>query len=180
MKSWNLVAAAAALVALSLAAVAGAHPVVAPTTHLKRAAGSASHHAHKTRTVKVTKTSGADSSRVIYIHEPGITPSSATVVDPNACQDSGTDCTDEQACQFWGENCGSLPAADQLGAAGASIVNGDGSTGATDSGTATDSSTPPAPTDVGSTSTDPSSTTGWTTPPAGSICLPSESQSGCD
>jgi hypothetical protein len=45
----------------------------------------------------------------LYIYVPG--PSTPTAyVDPNECQDSGTNCTDVQACEFWGENCGSIPA----------------------------------------------------------------------
>ncbi len=43
-----------------------------------------------------------------YIYVPG--PTTPTViVDPNECQDSGTNCSDLQACEFWGENCGSIP-----------------------------------------------------------------------
>ena len=45
--------------------------------------------------------------RIIYI--PGPSNPAPPYVDPNECQDNGTNCTDEQACDYWGENCGSLP-----------------------------------------------------------------------
>ncbi len=39
-----------------------------------------------------------------YIYSPGpINPSA--YVDPNECQDSGSNCTDAQLCTYWGENC---------------------------------------------------------------------------
>ena len=46
---------------------------------------------------------------VPYIYIPGPTsPCAALAVDPNECQDNGTNCTDEQACDYWGENCGAF------------------------------------------------------------------------
>ena len=63
--------------------------------------------------VRVTGTSGAYSapfgSKPIvtprYIYVPGPTTAPSAYVDPNECQDNGTNCTDFQLCEFWGENC---------------------------------------------------------------------------
>lgn len=44
----------------------------------------------------------------VYIPAPATPPQ--PYVDPNECEDNGTNCTDAQLCEFWGENCGSFPA----------------------------------------------------------------------
>ena len=39
-----------------------------------------------------------------YIYSPGpINP--RAYVDPNECEDTGSNCTDAQLCTYWGENC---------------------------------------------------------------------------
>ncbi len=40
-----------------------------------------------------------------YIYEPGPAVPPIAYVDPNECQDNGTNCTAEQACTYWGESC---------------------------------------------------------------------------
>jgi hypothetical protein len=47
-----------------------------------------------------------------YVYYPAATPTANPAPDPNACADSGNDCTALQLCEFYGENCGSLTAAD--------------------------------------------------------------------
>jgi hypothetical protein len=44
-----------------------------------------------------------------YIYIPAPPTSPQPYVDPNECEDNGTNCTDAQLCEFWGENCGSFP-----------------------------------------------------------------------
>jgi hypothetical protein len=57
---------------------------------------------HKTHPVTTKVTMRPSSFRVIYIDIP-VVPPPAPYVDPNQCEDSGTNCTDQQLCQYWGE-----------------------------------------------------------------------------
>ncbi len=52
-----------------------------------------------------------------YIYVPGPAAGASAYVDPNECQDSGTNCTDNQLCTYWGENCDSSAAEAQSPAA---------------------------------------------------------------
>jgi hypothetical protein len=82
------------------------------------------HKAAKKKSVKTKVRAGAKSgvytapfgSKPIvgprYIYVPAPTTAPSAYVDPNECQDNGTNCTDPQLCEFWGENCGTpIPAA---------------------------------------------------------------------
>ena len=42
-----------------------------------------------------------------YIYYPAPPTPPQPYVDPNECEDNGTNCTDAQLCEFWGENCDS-------------------------------------------------------------------------
>ena len=40
-----------------------------------------------------------------YIYSPGPATPLQPYVDPNECEDNGTNCTDAQLCEYWGANC---------------------------------------------------------------------------
>ncbi len=123
MKIQTLIVAGAAAFAL-LAPAAGAagnksarH--VGPANHLTGhrvikhktgATGKTSKPVKKVTTVaKVKPVKPTPPRTVPYIYVPVPSYPTPPVIDPNECQDSGTNCTDEQACEYWGENCDSLP-----------------------------------------------------------------------
>ena len=58
----------------------------------------------KPKPTTVQTLSKPSTARIIYIDVP-VVPSSQPYVDPNACADSGNDCTTAQLCEYWGEDC---------------------------------------------------------------------------
>jgi hypothetical protein len=93
--------------------------------HKSTAEGKTSKTAAKTKTIAKVKPVPAKPRIVPYIYVPPGVPG-PPYVDPNACADSGTDCTDQQLCDLWGMNCNSIPSVAQPDPA----TTNDASTGA--------------------------------------------------
>jgi hypothetical protein len=94
------------LITLGLALALATSAAASAATHGGSLSGSRGAHAratHKAHTATPRiSTSRARSSGVIYIHVPAVA-NPAPYVDPNECQDTGSNCTAEQACEYWGE-----------------------------------------------------------------------------
>ncbi len=98
-------------------------------------AGAAHHpksHLIRTSSKSASSSARSDSYRVIYLKFPAMPTPPTPWVDPNACENSGNDCTDLQACEYWGENCGSLTAADLAGETGSTDPSASDQTTSTD------------------------------------------------
>ncbi len=108
MKIQTLIVAGAAAFAL-LAPAAGAAGNKS-SRHVGTAGHVTAHRVVKHKSGTGSKTSKPAPLRTVpYIYIPGPSNPAPPYVDPNECQDNGTNCTDVQACDYWGENCGSLP-----------------------------------------------------------------------
>ena len=86
--------------ALATSAAASAATQGGSLSGSRGAHARATHKAHKA--TPQSSTSPARSSGVIYIHVPAVA-NPAPYVDPNECEDTGSNCTADQACEYWGE-----------------------------------------------------------------------------
>jgi hypothetical protein len=92
------------LITLCLALALATSAAASAATQDGSLSGSRGAHAratHKTHPA-TPRVSTSRSSGVIYIHVPAVA-NPAPYVDPNECQDNGSNCTADQACEYWGE-----------------------------------------------------------------------------
>jgi hypothetical protein len=109
----------------------------------------------------------------IYIDIPGTYVS--PTADPNACQDSGNNCTALGACAYWSLGCDSLSADDQAALQEDNLTPGD-TTSSVDSA----SDQPGSTSDVLSSTVDPSASADDSSSQASTVDQSSDSSTGAD